>query len=303
MAKRSRTDTMASGGLIPLSEAKGWHVRKGNPHVHGWDVVASGGTEVGEVDDLLVDLQAEKARYLIVTLDDEVAGVKHRQVAVPLGVAQIDQRNEKVVLSQVTAEQLVSLPSYQKDRFTRDTETLIRNRMGIGSAQTTDRDFYDNALFDEGRFYGTRREGTEEERRIPLAEEELAVGTRPIQAGEVDIKKTVETQHVQKQVPVTREEVEVERRPVSADHIAQAQPADIGEEEIRVPLTEEEVVVEKRPVVKEELVVKKRATESTRDVEADIKKERIDIDKRGNVRGRVEGDESTRGRDRGPSAP
>jgi uncharacterized protein (TIGR02271 family) len=153
------------------------------------------------------------------------------------------------------------------------------------------RDFYNNELFDEHRFYGSRRPGGLEERRIPLAEEELALGTRRKQAGEVDIRKTVDTEHVHEQVPVMREEVEVERRPVSAERPG---AAELRDEEIRVPVTEEEVVVEKRPVVKEELVVKKRAVEGKRDVEADVRKERVDIDEQGDVRARVRDDESRR---------
>src|SRR5688572_6903181 len=98
--------------------------------------------------------------------------------------------------------------------------------------------------------YG-RGDTQRDETRVTRAEEELAIGKRQVQAGEVTVRKSVETEHVTERVPVRREEVTVERRPVEA---ADAESADIGEDRIVVPVTEEEVIVEKRPVVKEEVV-------------------------------------------------
>jgi uncharacterized protein (TIGR02271 family) len=108
--------------------------------------------------------------------------------------------------------------------------------------------------------------------------EELAIGKRQVQAGEVAVRKTVDTEHVTERVPVRREEVTVERRPVSA---ADTRSAEIAEDRIVVPVTEEEVVVEKRPVVKEEVVLRTRTVEDTEEVEADLRRERIDVDERG----------------------
>lgn len=286
MPKQPRTQTTQAGGLIPLSDAKGWHVREGDPHVKGWDVLASNGTDVGDVDDLLVDLQAEKARYLIVKLNDHVPGADDRTVAIPLGAAQLDEHDDKVRLPAITTQQLSAFPEYQRGQFSRQFENSIRERMGVAMSQAAGPEFYNHALFDESRFYGNRRTGSVQEQRIPLSEEEIRLGKRTVQAGEVDIRKSVETQHVEREVPVMREEVEVERRPVSG---AQAGAADIGEQEIHVPLMEEEVVVEKRPVVKEELVVKKHAVQGEQEVEADVRKERVDIDKSGNVKANFEG--------------
>ena len=118
----------------------------------------------------------------------------------------------------------------------------------------------------------------DDERIITRSEEELAVGKRQVEAGEVQLRKTVETEHRTERVPVTREEVTVERRPV--DRELAAGDIEIGEESIRVPVTEEELIVDKRPVVKEEIVVKKHAVEDTETVEADIRKERVDVNDR-----------------------
>jgi uncharacterized protein (TIGR02271 family) len=127
---------------------------------------------------------------------------------------------------------------------------------------------------------GYARGGTTgDEQRITRAEEELVVSKRPVKAGEVGLKKTIETEHVSKSVPLRHDEVDVERHPISAD----SGPRDvkIGEQTVSIPLTAEEPVVNKRAVAKEEVVVKKHAVEETRNVEADLRKERVDINKTG----------------------
>jgi uncharacterized protein (TIGR02271 family) len=117
------------------------------------------------------------------------------------------------------------------------------------------------------------------EQRITRSEEELVVSKRPVKAGEVDLKKTVQTEHVSKSVPLRHDEVEVERHPISAD--SHAQDVKIGEQTVSIPLTAEEPVVNKRAVAKEEVIVKKHAVEEKRNVEADVRKERVDINKSG----------------------
>jgi uncharacterized protein (TIGR02271 family) len=114
------------------------------------------------------------------------------------------------------------------------------------------------------------------ERRLTLAEEQLAVGKRTVQAGEVAVHKKVDTRRVEQEVELVREEVSVDRRPLSADSAADIH--DIGEEEIRVPVMREEAVVEKRTVPIEEVVIRKEAVADTQRVSADLRKETVDVD-------------------------
>jgi len=115
-----------------------------------------------------------------------------------------------------------------------------------------------------------------QERRITLSEEQLAVGKRAVQEGEVAVRKHVDTRHVEEQVELVREEVTVERRPLSAD--ANVDVRDIGEAEIRVPLMREEAVVEKRTVPVEEIVIHKEAVAENKTVGADLRRETLDVD-------------------------
>jgi stress response protein YsnF len=74
----------------------------------------------------------------------------------------------------------------------------------------------DADLYDQGRFYAERGGARAREARLVLSEEQLSIGKRTVQAGEVGVRKTVETEHVRETVPVMREEVTIERHPVTS---------------------------------------------------------------------------------------
>jgi uncharacterized protein (TIGR02271 family) len=104
------------------------------------------------------------------------------------------------------------------------------------------------------RLAGVRQE---EEARMRLHEEQLALGKQKVGAGEVGLKKHIETERIQEQIPVKHEEVIVERRPLSGIPDPNARISNEGEI-IRVPLYKEEVIAEKQVVPKEEIVVRKQ---------------------------------------------
>ncbi len=133
-------------------------------------------------------------------------------------------------------------------------------------------------LHHEGREEELRgREGDlrdEDEIRVQRSEEELRVGTREREAGEVGVRKSVRTEREQVRVPKRREEVSVERVPVNEEGTG----AEIGDDEVSVPVVEEEVVVDKRPVVKEEIRIRKDVVQDEEVVEEDVRKEEVDVE-------------------------
>jgi uncharacterized protein (TIGR02271 family) len=114
----------------------------------------------------------------------------------------------------------------------------------------------------------------DDELRVQRTEEELAAGTREVEAGQVSVRKNVRTDRESIEVPTRHEEVSVERVPL----LGEASEAEIGEDEVSVPVTEEEVVVSKRPVVKEEVRVRKDVVSDTEVVEEDVRREEIEIE-------------------------
>ncbi|MFN2564204.1 MAG: DUF2382 domain-containing protein [Gemmatimonadaceae bacterium] len=271
----------AAGRVVPLSELSDFEVADGHPDVRGWEVKERGGRKVGDVHELLIDTGEMRVRYLDVELDTEFAAGGDRHVLIPVGSVTLDDRRDDVVLSGINPSQLSGLTPYTHTGVTREYETTLLQGLGLtAGAGAADADFYRAQHFDEGRlFSGARRpqaRRAEGEAEVTRAEEELAVGKRQVQAGEVGVRKTVETEHVRKQVPVTREEVEIERRPIEAG--ADIGKADIRNDEIRIPLMAEEVVAEKRAVPKEQVIIRKRPVTQQQAVEADVRKERIDVD-------------------------
>jgi uncharacterized protein (TIGR02271 family) len=115
------------------------------------------------------------------------------------------------------------------------------------------------------------------ELRVQRAEEELRAGVREREAGGVNVRKRVRTDHERLAVPKRREEVHVDRVPVEGRESSEPK---IKDGEVRVPVIEEELVVEKRPVVKEEIRLRKEVVEEGEVVEEDVRKEEVDIDDR-----------------------
>ena len=223
--------------------------------------------KLGKVDDLIYTTDG-RIRYLDVDLGG-FFNPKH--VALPIGVGQVDRVNDVIWLTGVNKRQLEELPEYNgdPDEITDEYETSLLRTFGAHAAGRADID-----LYDQGRFYAERGGTAAREGRLILSAEELNVGKRQVRAGEVGLRKTVETEHVTEKVPLMHEEVEIERRPIN-DRSA-ARNAKIGEDEVRIPLMAEEAVVEKRTVPKEEVVARKRQVTDEKTVEADVRRERLD---------------------------
>ena len=143
-----------------------------------------------------------------------------------------------------------------------------------------------------------QRVRAEEGARVELVEEQLRARTRPVQTGEVTIRKEVVSATRTIEVPIRREELVIERHPVERRPIdSGAQQADPLVEQLldrlrhmqpgetlRIPIIEEEVVVHKRPVVVEEITLGKRTIQDTQEVSDTVRRERARLEEQGEVR-------------------
>ena len=216
MANEFTSDT-----LKRLSDAD-LAVADGEPDVRGWTVVTLDGRDVGEVDDLIVDTDAMKVRYLQLDVDD---ASDSDDVYVPIADAEIDRAQKRVVLR----GSLTRLPQF---------------------ALTESADYY--------RRTSTGGDG----RRLTRAEEEVRISKRAVEAGEVRVGKHVETEHKRENVTVTRDDVHVERRPVSDGRAADIRASDaeirvpIVEEEVVVekhPVVKEELIAARKKLRRRDL--------------------------------------------------
>jgi len=128
---------------------------------------------------------------------------------------------------------------------------------------------------------GTARATTGREAdTIQVKEERLHAEKRPIETGQVNVRKEVHTETQNLEVPVQREEVFIERTPVQGRATTEA----IREgEEVRIPVREEQVNVSKDAVVTEEVKVGKRVVQDTERVSGDVRKEEVKVEQQGNV--------------------
>ena len=252
--------------------------------VRGYEVRTRLDSEkVGRVDDLVCEADGS-IRYLDVDLGG-FFNTKH--VLLPIGAAEIDATDNVVWLSGMSKQQLKDMPDYTGDLSTVGTDYDTRARSFYG------RDVADDDLYDQGRFYANRGPSDARERRLILSEEQLDIEKRQVQAGEVSVRKHVETEHVRETVPVTHEEVTIERHAISSTDAVGSRAADIGEQEIRVPVMAEEVRTQKRVVPTEEVVVRTRDVTEDRVIEEDLRRERADVDDGGRF---VRGADATTGR-------
>jgi uncharacterized protein (TIGR02271 family) len=120
----------------------------------------------------------------------------------------------------------------------------------------------------------------EMERRLHLREEQLQVHKRPVQTGEVRLRKEVVTEQKTINVPVTHEEMVIEHRPASG----QISETPIGEgETIRIPISEEQVTVTKQTVETGEVALGKRQVQEIQQVADTVRREEACIEHEGHI--------------------
>ncbi len=124
----------------------------------------------------------------------------------------------------------------------------------------------------------------EEERRIPLRDEEIEVHKHREKVGEVVIRKDVVEEQRSFDVPVTREEVSIERHMVDRPSEGSIPPVGREEEVIRVPVYEDVVDVEKRQHVHEEVVVSPEDVTTHQRVTETVRREVPEVETTGEAR-------------------
>lgn len=114
--------------VVPLGQLDDYKVADGDPDVRGWEVLSSDGRKIGEVDELLVDTNAMKVRYLDVDVDDGmIAGGMDRHVLIPIGYARLEQERDCVMVDGLASADLQALPAYDQGPLTRDFESSVRD--------------------------------------------------------------------------------------------------------------------------------------------------------------------------------
>jgi sporulation protein YlmC with PRC-barrel domain len=104
---------------------------EGEPDIRGWDVKTASGQKIGEVEELIIDAQKQKVRYMVVELDDDDLDLEDdKEVLIPIGLAELDKDDDDVILPSVTVEQLRALPAYDADNLNDEAERSVCTALG-----------------------------------------------------------------------------------------------------------------------------------------------------------------------------
>lgn len=298
--------------LQELSDSD-FEIADGEPDIRGWDVKDVNGRRIGEVDDLIFDVESRKVRYMVVELDDDELDLDDdREVLIPIGMAQLQDDGDDVILNNVTADQLRSLPEYDDDvEITPQHESSIRQVFGsVGAAgiagaaatggaltagmdMTRDRDtdFYNHEHFNDENLYRNRRRNVgsdsdlsdlnsditsgRTDETIPVIRENLEVGKREVERGGIRLRSRIVETPVEETVNLREETVNVERTPVDRP----ASGADFREGEVEMREQAEVPVVNKEARVVEEIKVNKEVTEREETIRDTVRETEVDVDK------------------------
>lgn len=152
----------------------------GEENIKGWDVKNAQGIKLGEVDELLFDEASLKVRYIVLDLDNNDLDIDFddKKVLIPIGMAELDEKEDDVFLRNITIQQLQSMSEYDKDNLNSDLELSNYSTLTGVAAATTAADMYDNEHFsDENLFRNRKRDrpNTEGDMEIPVVNKEARV--------------------------------------------------------------------------------------------------------------------------------
>ncbi|KAA3440691.1 PRC-barrel domain-containing protein [Rufibacter hautae] len=154
--------------LAPLHDLKDFKVANHNLDVRGWEVIGSDGKRIGKVDDLIVDRELMKVRYLDIDVDKDhvLVDTDPRHILIPIGAAQLDDDGDQVFIS-LDRNSLSRFPFYRGGAVDSEYEYRVMHAVtspnDTYAQQTTTQnspnaEFYGRDQFNEDRFYGNRHQ-------------------------------------------------------------------------------------------------------------------------------------------------
>ena len=107
-----------------------FEIVKDEPDIRGWDVRYMTGQKLGSVEELIIDVQEKKVRYMIVDLHENELKLVNRKILIPIGLAELDKKEDDVLIPNISLEQLSRLPEYEKDNLNPVIERRISSTLG-----------------------------------------------------------------------------------------------------------------------------------------------------------------------------
>lgn len=138
------TPGLEAARILPLREARGFRLPKDAPNPRGWNVFGADNERVGKVEELLVDPDLMRVRYLVVDVASDLYLLREdRHVVVPIEHVELRERGGDAWVQGLTAREIAQLPGYgggALDPLVEDRVMDAFNRSGHGPAAAEARD-------------------------------------------------------------------------------------------------------------------------------------------------------------------
>ncbi len=251
----------------------------GGDDIKSLDLYTQGGTQVGSVDDVLVDDDG-RFRYLVINSSYNAGGKK---ILLPIGLSHIDYNAKRVFVDGLSKEQVEHLPEY-RDNIVVDYDYEEQVRHAYRPANTNvsyDRNTY-NYQQDANLYDLNARDN----QTFKLYEERLVASKSRVKTGEVTVGKHIETETATVSVPLEKERIVIERTtPSTTEAVVNSNQLQFQEGEVaRIEIYEETPDIRKEAFVREEVRIKKVVDHETVEAQETIRREELDIDAEGNLK-------------------
>ncbi len=131
------------------------------PYIIGWKVINETGAYIGIIRELLFDHLSNSVRYIIIDLSDNGMHLDHKKVMIPIGLAELLNNADQVILPNIHIDQFNELPNYETGKIGPDTEMYVRTVIGSPAALRMEEtiieydqyEFYKHHHFEKEHFY------------------------------------------------------------------------------------------------------------------------------------------------------
>ena len=252
-------------------------------------VIDQAGTEIGTVHSFWADAQTGNLEFIGVKTG-WLFGANH---VVPVEKSEVDESSSSIRVP-YTSDFIKGAPSIDADATISDeqemeiyryygtggkgyatghaTESVSQNATATTGVRAAAYASDTASATNTARTTATGKDDIE----VALTEEQVRVGKRTVDAGQVRLRKIVRTEIVNQPVEIRHEDVVIER--VAAGDMRPGTAAsDFKEEVIDVPLTREEVVVQKDAHVTGAVRLHKTSEAETQNVSETVRKEDVEV--------------------------
>ncbi|CAN5244677.1 hypothetical protein BH23BAC1_BH23BAC1_13220 [soil metagenome] len=113
--------------LYRLDELNDYKVSDKDTDVRGFILIGGDGERIGKVQELIVDPEIGKVRYLDVKLDSDLIVIDEKQhILLPIGVARLDDENNNIIVKNLNRSNVKFYPVYKGEPITREYEQALR---------------------------------------------------------------------------------------------------------------------------------------------------------------------------------